>query len=215
MSKPIIVFRRPAQYKSRQQYRDEGSALTYLINNSHFIVNHIPIAMLFFSFIFDLCAVIIKKKDWHTAGFLSLIVGTLGAIAAVITGPDAPQDTRNPLFHDHQLYANLTMYLFIVLSLARLFFHYRKKIDIGKTPIYLFIALIGAGLVTYTGHLGGKMVHKDGNFSGGPGGQGFGQGQGRPGGQSGQGGQGGANVQNGSGNNTNNNNNSSSPTPAK
>jgi uncharacterized membrane protein len=169
--------------------------------------------MLIFSFIFDLCAVIIKKKAWHTAGFLCLIVGTLGAIAAVLTGPDAPQDTRNPMFHDHQLYANLTMYLFIVLSLARLFFHYRKKIDIGKTPIYLIIALIGAGLVTYTGHLGGKMVHKDENFIGGPGGQfqGGGQGQGR------QGGQGGANGQNGVGNNTNSNNTStsSSPTPAK
>jgi uncharacterized membrane protein len=179
--------------------------MSYLMNNSHFIVNHIPLAMLIFSFIFDLCAVIIKKKDWHIAGFLCLIVGTLGAIAAVLTGPDDPQANRNPLFHDHELYANLTMYLFIVLSLARLFFHYRNKIDIGKTPIYLLIALIGVGLVTYTGHLGGKMVHKDTNFSGGPGGQGFGQGQGRPGGQ------GGVNGQNGDGNNTNSN----SPTPAK
>jgi hypothetical protein len=114
----------------------------------------------------------------------------------------------------------LTMYLFIVLSLARLFFHYRKKIDIGKTIIYLFIALIGVGLVTYTGHLGGKMVHKDTNFIGGPGGQGQGGGpggQGKGGGQGqGQGrlgGQGGANLQNGGGNNTNSN--SSSPAPAK
>jgi uncharacterized membrane protein len=186
--------------------------MTYLLNNSHFIVNHIPIAMLIFSFIFDLCAVIIKKKDWHTAGFLSLIVGTLGAIASVLTGPEGPQETRNPLFHDHQLYANLTMYLFILLSLARLFFRYRKKIDIGKTPIYLIIALIGVGLVTYTGHLGGKMVHKDNaNFSGFPGGQG----QGQSGGQVRQGGQGGAKGQNSGGNNTNSNNASNSPTPAK
>jgi uncharacterized membrane protein len=195
--------------------------MTYLLNNAHFIVNHIPIAMLIFSFIFDLCAVIIKKKDWHTAGFLCLIIGTLGAIAAVLTGPEGQQETRNPLFHDHQLYANLTMYLFIVLSMARLFFHYRKRIDIGKTPIYLIIALIGVGLVTYTGHLGGKMAHKDANFSGpggqggGPGGQGgFPRGQGQNGGPGGQGqgrpgGQGGANGQNGGGNNTN------SPTPAK
>jgi uncharacterized membrane protein len=211
----------PAQNISGRLYRDEGLAMTYLLNNSHFIVNHIPIAMLIFSFIFDLCAVILKKKDWHTAGFLCLIIGTLGAIASVLTGPDGQQETKNPLFHDHELYANLTMYLFIVLSLARLFFHYRKKIDIGKTPIYLIIALIGVGLVTYTGHLGGKMVHKDANFSGpGPGGQGQvgGQGQGRPGGGQGQGrpgGQGGANGQNGGGNNPNSNNASSSPTPAK
>src|ERR1700686_647319 len=98
--------------------------MTYLMNNMHFIVNHVPIAMLIFSFIFDLLAVILKKKEWHTAGFLTLIVGTLGAIAAVITGPEGPNDTRNPLFHDHQLYANLTMYLYIIVSFTRLFFHY-------------------------------------------------------------------------------------------
>jgi uncharacterized membrane protein len=155
--------------------------MTYLMNNMHFIVNHVPIAMLIFSFIFDLLAVILKKKEWHTAGFLTLIVGTLGAIAAVITGPEGPNDTRNPLFHDHQLYANLTMYLYIIVSFTRLFFHYRKKIDIGKMPIYLIIGLIGVALVTYTGHLGGKMVHRDvqGGFNG-PGGAngqgGFGQG---------------------------------------
>jgi uncharacterized membrane protein len=162
--------------------------MSYLIKNLHFIVNHVPIAMLIFSFIFDLLAVILKKKEWLTAGFLTLIVGTLGAIAAVITGPDGQAESRNPDFHNHELFGNLTMYLYIIISLVRLFFYYRKKIDIGKMPIYLIIGVIGVSIVTYTGHLGGKMVHKDvqGGFngSGGANGKGGGPGgKGRPNGQ--------------------------------
>jgi uncharacterized membrane protein len=162
--------------------------MSYLFNNLHFIVNHVPIAMLIFSFIFDLLAVILKKKEWHTAGFLTLIVGTLGAIAAVITGPDGQAESRNPDFPNHKLFGELTMYLYILISLVRLFFYYRKKIDIGKMPIYLIIGVIGVSIVTYTGHLGGKMVHKDiqGGFNGPGGANGQGGkpgGQGRPNGQ--------------------------------
>jgi hypothetical protein len=64
---------------------------------------------------------------------------------------------------------NLVKSIYIISSITRLFFHYRKKIDIGKMPIYLIIGLIGVALVTYTGHLGGKMVHRDvqGGFNGG------------------------------------------------
>jgi uncharacterized membrane protein len=188
--------------------------MSYLIKNSHFIVNHIPIAMLFFSFIFDLLAVILKKKDWHTAGFLTLIVGTAGAIATVLTGPDGVQEQRNALFHSHELFGDITMYFFIILTLLRLFFQYRKKIDIGKMPVYLFAALIGVALVTYTGHLGGKMVHRDMpsfNGQGGPGGPGTGNlnRQGRQGDPNAQGGQGtGAN-----GNNPSNSDNNATPAP--
>ncbi|MFC5452781.1 DUF2231 domain-containing protein [Paenibacillus aestuarii] len=132
--------------------------MSYLIRNAHFLVIHIPIAMLLFSFVFDLLAMILKKKDWHTAGILCLIVGTLGAIVAVITGPEGE---RNPLFPQHELYGKITMMLSILITLVRLGILWRKKVDIGKNLLYLFIMLIGVGLVSYTGDLGGKMVHPD------------------------------------------------------
>jgi uncharacterized membrane protein len=149
--------------------------MAYIIKNLHFIVTHVPIAMLIFSFIFDLLARILKKQDWHTAGFLCLIVGTLGAIAAVLTGPD----DNSPLVHTHELFGKTTMIVFILISLIRLYFHFRKKVEIGRMPVYLVATLIGAVLVGYTGHLGGQMVHKDptGNFRGGPPGGNF---QGNP-----------------------------------
>jgi uncharacterized membrane protein len=129
--------------------------MAYLLKNAHFLVIHVPTSMLVFSFVFDLLAIVLKRKDWHTAGYLCLTVGTLGAIAAVITGPDS----NDPLFPTHELFGKLTMFLAIGLSVVRLGMMWLKKTDIGKSLIYLLVMLIGVGLVSYTGHLGGIMVH--------------------------------------------------------
>jgi uncharacterized membrane protein len=153
--------------------------MDYLIKNMHFIFIHFPIALLFMSLLFDLISTFYRKSNFHAAGLITLIIGTLGAIASVLTGPE---DEQNPLFPQHELFGRITMFFFIGLSLVRLgLFFYRKR-EIGKNPIYLVAALIGIMLVTYTGDLGGKMAHKDmGNMmQGGPGGQG---GQGAPGGR--------------------------------
>jgi uncharacterized membrane protein len=131
--------------------------MSYLMRNAHFMVNHFPIALLICSFFFDLVATIWKKKDWHTAGFLTLIIGTIGAIAAVITGPD----DRNPILPEHALFAKITMILFIILSIVRIYLQQKKSEQIGKHPAYLIFALIGVLLVSYTGHLGGLMSHPD------------------------------------------------------
>ena len=56
-----------------------------------------------------------------------------------------------------------------------------KKREIGGNFIYLAAALVGVLLVSYTGHIGGEMVHPDrskvqqGQFPGAPGGSGQGQ----------------------------------------
>lgn len=138
--------------------RNGGIEVSYIFRNLHFIVVHVPIAMLLFSFIFDLIAAIWKRKNWHFAGLLCLVVGTFGVIAAVITGPEGE---RNPLLPTHESYGEITMTFFILLTLVRLWMLYRKKLDIGGNWIYLFAALIGVFLVSYTGHLGGKMVHPE------------------------------------------------------
>lgn|GEM_PF-2223092 len=132
--------------------------MSYIIKNLHFLVIHVPIAMLLFSFVFDLIAKILKKEQWHIAGLLCLIIGTLGAIAAVITGPE---NERNPLFPQHELYGKITMCFFILLTLVRFGLLWRKKLELGRNWVYLAGALIGVALVSYTGHLGGQMVHPD------------------------------------------------------
>ncbi|THF72934.1 DUF2231 domain-containing protein [Cohnella fermenti] len=164
--------------------------MSYLWDNKHFIITHFPIVLLLVSFLFDLAALIWKKKDWHTAALVCLVVGTLCTIAAVLTGP---RMMRNEGVETHELYGTMTMYLAIALSVVRLGIVLWKKRDIGRNPIYLIVALVAVVLVMYTAHLGGKMVHRSfepgqfpqGMTGGGQGqgqmpGQGDGQGQGFP-----------------------------------
>ncbi|NOU69686.1 hypothetical protein GC096_37325 [Paenibacillus sp. LMG 31461] len=165
--------------------------MDYIMKNLHFIFTHVPIALLIFSFVFDVVALIFKKKEWHSAGMLCLVVGALGAIASVLTGPES----RNTLVGSHEFYARLTMILAIVLAVVRVGLLVWKKLELGRNPIFLVASLVAVLLVSYTGHLGGKMVHRDmqGFPGGGPGMQGGPGGapgmQGGPG-QNGQGGQG-------------------------
>lgn len=166
--------------------------MDYIMKNLHFIFTHVPIALLIFSFVFDVVALIFKKKEWHSAGMLCLVVGALGAIASVLTGPES----RNTLVGSHEFYARLTMILAIVLAVVRVGLLVWKKLELGRNPIFLVASLVAVLLVSYTGHLGGKMVHRDmqGFPGGGPGIQG-GPGGAGPGiqggtGQNGQGGQG-------------------------
>lgn len=177
--------------------------MDYILKNLHFIFTHVPIALLIFSFVFDIVALIFKKKEWHSAGMLCLVVGALGAIASVLTGPES----RNTLVGSHEFYAKLTMILAIILAIVRVGLLVRKKLELGRNPIYLVASLVAVLLVSYTGHLGGKMVHRDmqgfpgggpGQMQGGPGGGGPGT-QGGPGGQAGQGQQGQGQRQGGQG----------------
>ncbi|MCY9665900.1 hypothetical protein M5X11_13150 [Paenibacillus alginolyticus] len=131
--------------------------MDYILKNLHYIVTHVPIALLVFSFIFDLIAMIAKKREWHSAGMLCLVVGALGAIASVLTGPSP---WRNPLVVPHEFYAKLTMVLSIVLAIVRVGLLIWKKKELGRNPIYLIGSLAAVILVGYTGHIGGQMVHK-------------------------------------------------------
>ncbi|KRE35331.1 DUF2231 domain-containing protein [Paenibacillus sp. Soil724D2] len=131
--------------------------MDYILKNLHYIVTHVPIALLVFSFIFDLIALIAKKREWHSAGMLCLVVGALGAIASVLTGPSP---WRNPLVVPHEFYAKLTMFLSIVLAIVRVGLLIWKKKELGRNPIYLVGSLAAVILVGYTGHIGGQMVHK-------------------------------------------------------
>lgn len=158
--------------------------MDYILKNLHFIVTHVPIALLIFSFVFDIIAMIVKKREWHSAGMLCLVVGALGAVAAVMTGPSP---WRNPLVVPHEFYAKLTMLAAIVLAVIRVGLLIWKKKDAGRNPMYLVGSLAAVILVSYTGHLGGQMVHRPmpvmapgGGAQGGqaPGGQGEPSGQG-------------------------------------
>ncbi|WP_212983136.1 DUF2231 domain-containing protein [Paenibacillus cineris] len=167
--------------------------MNYLWDNKHFIITHFPIVLLLFSLLFDLAALIWKKREWHSAALICLIIGTVSTVAAVLTGPKM---MRNPNVETHAMYGVYTMYLAIALCIVRGAIGLWKKRDVGRNPLYLVVTLAAVVLVMYTAHLGGEMVHRPfepGQFPQGQmgGGQGQGASAGMPGGQGVPGDQGG------------------------
>ena len=56
-----------------------------LVNHVHGAITHFPIALLFVSVALDLVA-IVKKPNLHWSAWLLLVLGTIGAVVATITG---------------------------------------------------------------------------------------------------------------------------------
>ncbi|MCR9099950.1 MAG: DUF2231 domain-containing protein [bacterium] len=132
----------------------------------HAMVIHFPIALLMAGFLSELIALINKKQFFKNASFYLLILGTLGAIAAYVSGSYAGDGMTDGLLQKplgmHEEAALVTLWLAIITALTRgamYFFNYQKAW--AKWASFLFyVILIGA--VARTGYLGGELVFKHG-----------------------------------------------------
>ncbi len=96
-------------------------------------------------------------------------IGTVGAIAAFLTGETLEEDTEgvpivDELVGTHELYGKITMILAIVVSLILVFILYSRSKDhtwAGSRSTRLGIAVLAicvAIITALTAHLGGIMV---------------------------------------------------------
>ncbi|CAA9461957.1 MAG: hypothetical protein AVDCRST_MAG28-3437 [uncultured Rubrobacteraceae bacterium] len=131
-----------------------------MINHAHGATNHFPIALLFVSVILD--AVAGKRPYLRSTAWLLLVLGTLGAIAATVTGLVAHLAYEDdPILlaaiEPHQFLAFGTTAIFAGLAVWR-WRSLRRSSDVGGTLPYLAIALVGLAVLGVTGFLGGNLV---------------------------------------------------------
>ncbi len=149
--------------------------------NIHPFLVHFPIAMFVVYSIFELLRfrILISQSWWFYVKASFLIVGVLGAFAALSTGEIAEDllEGINPrvtqIVDVHAFFAGITTFLFSVLAIAYLSEFLRrikpesKKINkcaklsafIIKSPVVIIISLSGLVLVLITGALGAAMAH--------------------------------------------------------
>lgn len=132
--------------------------LNHLIQNAHPIIVHFPIALLFFAVALEAWNQLRPSDGMRVAALSALIFGTLGAWAAVATGND---DVPSNLIQAHQTAAYATLAVFGALSVWRILL--RGRAVAGRlATVYLIAAIVGLGLLGYTGYLGGSMVYDQG-----------------------------------------------------
>jgi uncharacterized membrane protein len=131
-----------------------------LMNHLHGALNHFPIALLFVSAGLDFVAG--KRPSLRSSAWLLLVLGTLGAIAATVSGLLAHlayEDDPHLLsaMEVHQYLAFATTALFAALTAWR-WRSLRHGSDIGGKPGYLALILLGVVILGVTGFLGGNLL---------------------------------------------------------
>ena len=131
-----------------------------LMNHLHGALNHFPIALLFVSAGLDFVAG--KKPSLRSSAWLLLVLGTLGAIVATVSGLLAHLAYEDDPYllsamEVHQYLAFATTALFAALTAWR-WRSLRSGSDIGGKPVYLALILLGVVILGVTGFLGGNLL---------------------------------------------------------
>ena len=127
----------------------------------HAALNDLPAALLIGAVLFDLLAAATRRVGLRIASFWTLMLGTLGAAAAVISGLQAEDhiahgEAVHLLMETHERLALITAGIFGVLALWRLL--REARMGSAERGMALVVGVVGAGVLTATGVYGGKMV---------------------------------------------------------
>ena len=123
-----------------------------------------PIALVAFSFVFDVIGRLLNRPSLRAAGFWSLIGALLGGAIAAATGYwDFTHDTlgETARYADfHQDIGFILVGCVVALTLWRWLAYFRRDLSPGVP--YLMAALLVMGLTLFQGWYGGEMVYSQG-----------------------------------------------------
>ncbi len=128
----------------------------------HPSIVHFPIALLIASVVLDALGVGFRRASLTQAGFYTLIGGSLGATAAVLSGPEAQAKDAAALtiLHRHELFAACAVFLCLIMVGMRL----GNVEGLYGTGAVGYLAA-GAALIAclaLTGYFGGQLVYDHG-----------------------------------------------------
>jgi len=134
------------------------------ISHIHPMLVHFPIALLIAGFFSDVLGLFVKKEFFTRAGFYLLILGTLGAIAAVITGHMAGDGIEagwlKQAVEVHEDAGTLTLWLALITSAFRIILVWFEKYRGALKAVALVLFLATVLSVARTGYYGGELVYK-------------------------------------------------------
>jgi uncharacterized membrane protein len=127
----------------------------------HAALNDLPTALLVTAVLFDLLASSTRRVIFRQVAFWTLMVGVLGAGAAVVSGLQAEEhiahgEAVHQLMETHEELALITLGVFAVLALWRMV--REKRMASTERAVVVALSVGGLGLVVATGVYGGKLV---------------------------------------------------------
>ena len=135
-----------------------------MLSTEHFhpMLVHFPIALVMIGFLADLASLLIKKEIClPKISFYLLILGTLGAFAAVLSGlifTNEMSGAAGEVRETHELLAFATVSVLTVTSILRIIL-LRKPDNKGLKLLAFILYAVAAVCVSLTGALGGTLVY--------------------------------------------------------
>ena len=127
----------------------------------HAALNDLPAALLLVAVLFDLLGAATRRPGFRQVGFWTLIVGAVGAAAAVLSGLQAEEsidhgDAVHRVMETHELLAFVTLGIFGVLALWRIV--REKRMGTAERSLGLAVSLGGVGVLLAAAAYGGRLV---------------------------------------------------------
>jgi len=128
---------------------------------------HTPIALLLFSLIFELVGRATDLAWWRKAAMAMLVIGALGAWAAVFSGNAAEevaeeQGVPHELIEAHESGGQLTAWVATAAVAARALAGRAGAARAAVAGLALALHVLAAAAVGMTGYRGGVLVHEHG-----------------------------------------------------
>jgi uncharacterized membrane protein len=143
-----------------------------LLADLHPRIVHFPVAFFIVYAIFEITGIILKKDFLIKAAYITLILGIITALFAVLTGNQAQAAAKlifdgkmvgiSEEIEKHEEFATITLWYFTALFLLRTYLLIKKKFNSRWKYIFIGLGLIGIYLIYSTGYYGGELVFKHG-----------------------------------------------------
>ncbi len=126
-------------------------------------ITHAPIVLLIVGLLFEIVGGLTDLEWWRKAAFVLLVLGVLGAGAAVLSGGpagDAAEDHGVPeaAVDAHESAADWTLYLGIAALALRVAAAVSRRARAVTSGLALLLWIAAAVMVGVTGHRGGGLV---------------------------------------------------------
>ncbi len=135
------------------------------LGHIHPMIVHFPIALLIVGFLFDVVGLITKKEFFEKAGFYLMVLGSIGVLAAYLSGENAGSGieeagalkTALENHEDAAFLASIFVSISFVFRVVIVFMKkYTGKIKYAATVLFLLAVLA----IARTGYYGGELVYK-------------------------------------------------------
>ena len=131
----------------------------------HPVTVHFPIALIFSVLLIETMALAWNRPHWHRISLWNLLLGALGAVAAVVTGRQAMTAAKHsPEIHRvMNLHERLGYFVLVsVLSVALFRILLKDRLNIRQRWVAWGLLFVTCSVLAFSAHLGGRLVYEFG-----------------------------------------------------